>query len=177
MKNVSYKVAVGGVVAALCLVLMFLTGLFPFGTYAFPTFAGILIIAIVIEIGYPFAFATYLVVAILSFLIAADKEAALYFTMFLGFYPVLKSMIEKFKNKVVQYIIKFILFNACIIAAFYIGIFVLSIPKESFTIFGIYLPWVFLILGNLFFVLYDICITKLTYVYMIKIHPIISKRR
>ena len=165
----------GGVVAALCLVLMLLTSVIPFGTFAFPTFAGILLILLVINLGYGYAVAVYFVTAVLSFLLVTDKEAVLYYTAFLGFYPIIKSLIERIPSKIVQYIVKFALFNVCIIAAFFIGTLVLYIPKESFTLFGVYLPWVFLIIGNIFFILYDLCVTRLVTIYLIKWHNRFNK--
>ena len=164
----SLKVSLGGIVAALSIVLMFLTSVLPFGTYAFPLISGVLLCVIVIEINYPWAFATWFAVSELSFLVLADKEAALYYAAFFGIYPIIKSFIERLRSKVLQYLIKYAFFNVCMVAAFYIGIFLLSIPKESFYLFGLYLPWVFLIIGNLFFILYDICVTRLVTIYLIK---------
>lgn len=171
----SFKVALGGVTAALSLILMFLTSLVPFGTYAFPAFAGILLVLLVINLGYGYAAAVYFATAFLSFLLLTDKEAALYYTAFLGFYPIIKSLIERIKTRIVQYAIKLILFNACITAAFFIGVSLLSVPKESFELFGIYLPWVFLIPANGFFLIYDLCITKLVTVYFLKWHNKLNK--
>ena len=95
--------------------------------------------------------------------------------MFLGFYPILKGVIERIPSKPVQYIVKLALFNVCMIAAFYIGITLLSIPKESFNLFGVYLPWVFLILGNIVFIIYDLCITRLVTLYLLKWHDRLNK--
>ena len=171
----SFKVSLGGVVAALSLVLMLMTSIVPFGTFAFPTFAGILLILIVLNLNFGYAFAVYFVTAALSFLLVADKEAALYYTAFLGFYPIVKGLIERLSSKAAQYVIKFALFNACIIAAFFIGTFLLGIPKESFNLFGVYLPWVFLVLGNVFFLLYDLCVTRLVTIYLLKWHHKLNK--
>lgn len=165
----------GGVVAALCLVLMLLTSVIPFGTYAFPAFAGILLVLLVFNLGYPYAFAVYIITAVLSFLLVADKEAALLFAVFLGYYPIVKGLIERLKSKVWQYVIKFLLFNATMIGAFYVGTSLLSIPKESFNIFGVYLPWLFLIIGNGVFIIYDLCITRLVTIYLIKWHNRLNK--
>ena len=166
----SVKVSMGGVVAALSLALMLLCSVIPFGTFAFPTFAGILLILIVFNLGYGYAAAVYFVTAVLSFLLVTDKEAALYYTAFLGFYPIIKGLIERIPSKVLQYIVKYALFNVCIVAAFYIGLFLLSVPKESFTLFGVYLPWLFWIIGNVFFLIYDLCVTRLVTIYLLKWH-------
>lgn len=171
----SVKVSLGGVIAALSLVLMLLCSVIPFGTYAFPAFAGILLVAVVIELGYGWAFAVYFVTAALSLLLVTDKEAALYYTSFFGFYPIIKSLIERLRSKALQYLIKYVIFNLCVIAAFMIGVFLLNIPKESFSLFGVYLPWVFLLIGNVFFIIYDLCVTRLVTIYLLKWHNRLNK--
>lgn len=171
----SVKVSLGGAVAALSLVLMFLTGLIPFGTYAFPAFAGILLTVIVIEGGYALALSVYVVTSVLSFVLVADKEAALFYAVFLGYYPVIKGLVERISSKIIQYIVKIILFNLCMIGAFYIGTFLLSIPEESYSLFGVNLPLVFLLIGNLCFVLYDLCVTRLVTIYLLKWHNKLNK--
>ena len=164
----SLKISLGGAIAAVSLVLMLLTTVIPFGTFAFPAFAGMLLTVIVIEIGYGFAVSVFAATALLSFLIVSDKEAALMYTAFFGFYPILKSLIERIPNKVVQYIVKLAVFNACMIAVFFIAVNLLSIPEESYYLFGLQLPVIFLLFGNVFFVLYDYCITKLVTIYLLK---------
>lgn len=173
----SFIIALGGIISAMSFVLVFLSSLFPFGTYAFPCFAGMLIVVVLSELGYRASICVYVVVSVLSLLLVSDKEAALFYVSFLGFYPLVKTLIERLKNKVLQYVIKFLVFNFCIIAAFYIGIFLFGIPKESFNLFGIYLPWVFLILGNIFFIVYDKCVEVITVFYIRKLHPTISKMK
>ncbi|MBQ0098846.1 MAG: hypothetical protein KBS62_07960 [Oscillospiraceae bacterium] len=172
----SYKVALGGIVGALCLALMFLTGIIPFGTYAFPCFAGIILAILVIEVSYPVAFSVFFCVSALSFLITPDKEATLYFVLFFGYYPIVKSFIERVKSVIVQYLLKFLLFNLAMVAVFYIGLFVFSIPKESFNILDVYLPGVFLAFGNIFFFFYDLCVTRLVSLYIFKWHKIIKNK-
>lgn len=163
MKNgkTAYKVALCGVVAALALVLMMLTTVVSAGTYALPMISGILLTVIVLEFNTKWALAVYFAVSVLSFIISGDKEAVLYFIMFFGFYPIIKSNIERVHSKAVQWIIKFALFNACMAASFYMGVYLLGVPVESFSIFGVNLPIVFLLIGNIFFPLYDKCVTLL----------------
>lgn len=162
----SRKVAFGGIIAALSLVLMLLTGVLPFGTYALPCFAGILLTAIVIEFGIPWALGVYAGVSVLSFLLVSDKEAALYYTLVLGIYPILKSFFERIKKKWLSIVLKLLYFNAVAVAAFYISIYLLSVPIESFSLFGVNMPILFLILGNVVFIAYDICVTRLVSAYL-----------
>lgn len=172
----SYKVSLGGIIGALSLCLMLLTSIIPFGTFAVPALAGMMLICVVIELGYRWAFVVYAIVSALSLLFVTDKEAALYYVVFLGFYPVAKSLIERLKNIFLQFVLKYALFNICMVLAFYISIYVFSIPKESFSLFGIYLPWVFLILGNMVFPIYDYCISKMVTVYLLKIHKLLANK-
>lgn len=162
----SRKIAFGAVVAALSLVLMLLTGVLPIGTYAFPCFSGILLTAIVIDFGIPWAVSVYAGVSVLSFLIVSDKEAALYYVFILGIYPILKSLFERIKLRWLSFALKLVFFNLMAVAAFYLSIYVLSVPLESFSIFGVNMPLLFLVMGNAVFVVYDICVTRLVFVYV-----------
>ena len=171
----SGKIALGGLLTALGVVLMFLTGLIPIGTYALPAIAGVLLIVAVIEIGAKWAWMIYAAVAVLSLLFAADKEAALLFVLFFGYYPVLKSFLERISNKVLSWISKFAVFNVAVVACFFLAVNFLQLPEDSFTVFGIYLPWVFLILGNAVFLIYDIALSGLVATYVEKLHHRVTK--
>lgn len=171
----SGKIALGGLLTALGVVLMFLTGLIPIGTYALPAIAGVLLIVAVIEIGAKWAWMIYGAVAVLSLLFAADKEAALLFVLFFGYYPVLKSFLERISNKVLSWISKFAVFNVAVVACFFLAVNFLQLPEDSFTVFGIYLPWVFLILGNAVFLIYDIALSGLVATYVEKLHHRVTK--
>ena len=171
----SGKIALGGLLTALGVVLMFLTGLIPIGTYALPAIAGVLLIVAVIEIGAKWAWMIYAAVAVLSLLFAADKEAALLFVLFFGYYPVLKSFLERISNKVLSWISKFAVFNVAVVACFFLAVNFLQLPEDSFTVFGIYLPWVFLILGNAVFLIYDIALSDLVATYVEKLHHRVTK--
>ena len=171
----SGKIALGGLLTALGVVLMFLTGLIPIGTYALPAIAGVLLIVAVIEIGAKWAWMIYAAVAVLSLLFAADKEAALLFVLFFGYYPVLKSFLERISNKVLSWISKFAVFNVAAVACFFLAVNFLQLPEDSFTVFGIYLPWVFLILGNAVFLIYDIALSGLVATYVEKLHHRVTK--
>lgn len=171
----SFRVAFCGLVSALALVLMLSTTIIPVATYAFPCFAGFLLIAVVVEFGEKWALAAYFVISVLSLFLAGDKEAVVYFIGFLGFYPIIKSFIERIKSRAVQWIIKYIIFTACMIGAFTVCKFVLGVSDEEFTVMGFYIPWVFLIAAEAFFVVYDKCASVLVLRYITSIRGKIFK--
>lgn len=167
IKKSTFKTAFSAVIAALALALMILTSFIPIGTYAVPCLAGILITAVVLECGGRWALCVFAVVSVLSVLFAGDKEAVLYFIALFGYYPILKGLIEgRLKSRAVQYILKFALFNAAAVGSFFAASFLLSVPAEEFTLFGVYIPWVFLIVGNIFFLLYDFAVTLIVAQYV-----------
>lgn len=173
--NKSFRLAFCGIITALCTVLMFLTGLISIGTYALPALSGVLLIAVVVECGKGWAWPVYIAVSVLSLLLAGDKEAAMLFILFFGYYPILKSQIEKIHNRVTLYLLKFAVFNVSMILGFFIGVKLLSVPEDSFTVRGIYLPWAFLLLGNFIFAVYDYALSLLVVSYFQRFHPYFSK--
>ena len=86
----STKAALGGIVSALAVIVMLVTYLSPLLVYTAPPFAGILLILIVNELGNKWAVGTYVSISLLSIFFIADKESAVFFTMFFGYYPILK---------------------------------------------------------------------------------------
>lgn len=164
----SRKVALGGMVTAVSVMLMFLTGVFPFATFALPGIAGLLLIMVVIEMGCRQAVVVYVAVSILAVFITPDREAALFYVIFLGYYPIVKSKLEQLKSRVVEYILKFALFTAAV-AVSYVGMVYLFHLEEI-------VPGpIWLVVGYLFFAftfwLYDQVMSMLIEVYLKKIRP------
>jgi hypothetical protein len=173
--NQSGKIALGGIVTALATVLMLIAGPVSVGTYALPAISGVLLITIVLELGYRWAWMVFFAVSVLSILIGTDKEASLLFIVFFGYYPILKSHIERLKQRPVQWILKLTVFNVAMIAEFFVAMKVLGIPEDSYTVFGVSLPWVFLLIGNVIFLIYDYALTGLVAMYWERLHPVLKK--
>ena len=88
--------ALGGVMAALAVVILSLGGLIPLATYICPMLC-ILLVKTVLQICGPrIAWAWYGSVSILSMLLGPDKEAAAVFG-FLGYYPIVKPKLDTAK--------------------------------------------------------------------------------
>ena len=160
-------------IAALCTLLLFMTGMFPFSTYALPALAGILMVAVAVETGPSWAYTLYAAVSILSFIMTPDKEAMLMFVMFFGHYPVTKLLIEKIRSIVVRCFVKFLCFNACIVAAYLIIIYLFQMTEvlTDFGDFGKYSVLVLLVLGNILFITYDFALTNIMKAYVAWFRP------
>ncbi len=164
-----------GMAAALETALMFLTGLVPVATYSLPALAGFVGIVIVIELGVKWAWPVYAASSILSVLTSPDKEAAALYVLFFGCYPILKALVERIRSKAGEWLVKFAIFNAAAVVYYFISIYVLGVPQESFWEFGILLPAVLLVIGNVVFALYDYVVSGLVRVYWQRLHRPVSR--
>lgn len=168
VKKVSYKVSLGGIISALSLVFMFLTGFMPLLVYLIPALTGAMLLIIYVEINAKWALFTYVSVALLCLFVTPDKEAGLLYIMFLGYYPILKMFVEKIGNTILQWILKLLIYNMMIIAYYQVIIrVVVNVDLvEEIDDFGKHGALIFLGLTNVVFIVYDIAVSRLKYLYV-----------
>ncbi len=176
MKNISYRVALGGIVSALCLLCMFLAGIMPALYLLLPMAAGMLMMIIAEEVSKSWAWLTYISVSLLSIFVTADKEAALIFIILFGHYPILRIYLHKLKFRGIRCIAKMLIFNICAVAYFYVTVFIFGMKQmlEDMNDFGRYGAVFLLALGNFIFVLYDF---NLGYSYQLYLKRLLPKFR
>lgn len=162
----SSKAALGGIVAALAVVVMLATYISPLLVYTAPPFAGLLLIFIIKEIGYSWAFGTYAAVSLLSVFVIADKESAVFFTFFFGFYPILRSFLcKKISIKPLSFFIGLVIFNISLIVSVWFCSYVFGIDYSEITSGGKSVIILFYGLMNVVFVVYDYLFLKLNVLY------------
>lgn len=173
MKKLSYKVSLGGIMSALCILLMFLTAVFPPLNITIPIFTGLLIAMVSVETGAAWAFATYGSVAVLSMFVTPDKEAAIIFIMFFGYYPVLQQLLDRMKNRPLRFVLKLAVFNVSIISAYFIIINFLGMTDlfSDFEGFGAYMVPALILFGNVIFLFYDYVMRILVQTYTTVFRP------
>ena len=175
MRKLSFQIALGGIISALCIILMFSVGLFPILVYAFPMISSLLIFALAYECGNKTALASYVSVSLLSIILSPDKESALLFLSFFGYYPILSTYLDRIKSRLIQWIIRLAVFNAAMAVSYYILIKVLvAVPIEEF---GMLTIPVFLLIGNILLVLYEKMIRSMQILYVRKLRKKIFKRK
>jgi hypothetical protein len=94
---------------------------------------------------------------------------------FFGYYPVLKSILEGIKNRAVEYILKLLVFNGAVTAIYFVFAKLLGIPVEGMGDFGKYTVLILYVAGNIAFILYDICLSRICVLYMVRLHEKIKK--
>lgn len=136
MRSKAAKVALCGVVSALSVVLMLMTGIVPIATIALPALAGCLTIAIVAETNVRYGFAVYCVVSVLAILLTPDREAILFYILFFGYYPTLYGLLMRIKRKPLRVLAKFGVFNLAMALETAMAVWVLQIPLSEMEVFG-----------------------------------------
>lgn len=162
------QIAMGGVFAALAVVLMLLGGLIPIGTYAAPMLASLLLIPLLRDLSPGLCVGWYVVVSLLSALFCPDRETALVFC-FLGWYPICKPKLDRLRT-FSRCFWKLMIFNAAA-AALYAVLIVL------FRLEAVLKEWketapgwlvLMLLLGNAAFFVYDVVLGRLAAVYRLR---------
>ena len=149
----------GGVLAALAVMIMSLGTLIPVATFVCPMFCMVLL-SVVLRLTKPrIAWAWYGAVSILSLLMAPDKEAAAVF-LFLGYYPIVKPVLERSRLAILW---KLVLFNVAIFAMYGLLIWVFGLKDllEDYQELGMVLTIVTLILGNASLFMLDVVLGRL----------------
>ena len=167
----SSKSALGGIIAALSVSIMLLTYLSPFFVYTAPQFAGLTLLVIVVELGYKWAFGAYTAISLLSIFLIADKEAAVFYIMLFGYYPILRELLEnKIGSKILRIAAKVLLFNAALVASVAICNYVFMIDFGDLMEHGWAILALYIVLMNIALFVYDYLIRICSEVYMRRIH-------
>ena len=152
------SIALGGVLAAVAVVIMSLGTLIPVATYVCPMLSALILQLVLKTCGRRIAWGWYVAVSILSLLMAPDKEAAAVF-LALGYYPILKPGLDRRKGK---WLWKLLFFNAVILLTYWLLMHLFGFDQLSaeFSEMGILLTVVMLLLGNVTFFLLDKLLEK-----------------
>lgn len=151
-------IALGGILAALAVVIMSMGTLIPVATFVCPMLCMLLLQLVLKTSGTRIAWAWYGAVAILALLLAPDKEAAAVFA-FLGYYPIVKPALDRRKGK---WLWKAMLFNVSILVMYWLlmHLFGLDQIAAEFDEAGAVMTFIMLLLGNVIFFLLDRLLEK-----------------
>lgn len=157
-KTSAKDIALGGILAAVAIVIMCLGGLIPLSTFVCPMVCCLMVKLVCGMTNDRIALAWYGAVALLSVLMGPDKEAAAVF-VFLGYYPILKPKMDKLPMK---WLWKLLYFNTVILAMYGILIFLFGMAElaNEYQEAGIVVTAITLVLGNVTFVLLDILLGR-----------------
>ncbi|MDF2522247.1 MAG: hypothetical protein K0R84_2875 [Clostridia bacterium] len=170
----SKRVAFGGIMTALCVMLVYFAAYLPTGRLGIYVLSSLVIASAVIELGARWGAVVYAASSALIFLLTGSISAFLLFTIFFGSYPLLKYYIEKVRSAAAEIVLKLAAFNMLSIAAYYIfkalmGVSPIALPELS--------AWILAGIAaavQLAFLFYDYIFSRLIAYYMDRIRIIRS---
>ncbi|MBR1864624.1 MAG: hypothetical protein IJ806_11125 [Ruminococcus sp.] len=164
----AFRVALGGICTAVCLLLMFCSTFLPVMSYTAAIFSGFLMVVMIVEADMTYAVVTYFAVSLLSVFITPNYEASLLFIMFMGYYPMVKFVLDRSLRTLPRRVIKFLMFNAAVTLYYNVfKYFFTSVDMlEGMEMFGRYALLVLWLLAQVCFVTSDFALTALTEMYI-----------
>ena len=179
MNRNTQHVALCGIFGALALLVMLAGDLLPLAVYLCPALAGLLILPVAYEAGRRTGWLFYIGISLLSLLLLPDREPAVLFVAFLGYYPLVKATLERISCRPLRWLVKLALFNGTVLAAYYamLHLFGFAGLAEDFAGMTGGLWAALLALANLTFALYDVAVARLGAVYLTVLRPRIQKGR
>lgn len=167
----SMSIAFCGLLAALMIVTMLLGNVLPLTTVLCPAVAGFFLLPALRECGFSHSLMLFLAVSILSLLLLPDKESALLFSLLLGLYPLFRTSINRISPAPLRVITKFLFCNLMFAAIYILLIFVFAptVFAAEFSSYGTLTIGFLILLGNLGFFLYDVCLGRISFLYEYKL--------
>lgn len=164
MKNSNTKkIALAAILSALGVIVLLLGSIFTMLDLTMVAIASLLVVMAVIELGGWYPYLIWLVTGTLSLLLLPSKFAAILYMIFGGIYPILKAMFERL-HFVVSWIVKISYFNTMLTLLIFLCINVFRLPDTDLGY-----NWLVYLLCNGVFVLYDIAVSEMIVLYMVKL--------
>ena len=128
-------------------------------------FSSIFVAAAIIEEGISAGLYVYVCGSVLGLILFPGVPSPLFFAAFFGYYPVLKSFIERVRPVVLQWVLKLAVYNCALVAIYF---FVKDIVFD----FGDYSPGLLVICtaGSALLAFFDYGFSKVIWLYMDRVH-------
>lgn len=156
MASNASRMAFGGLMTAVAVVIMSLGSLIPVNTYICPVICILITRPVMERCGVRLGWCYYMAVAILSLLLAPDREAAVVY-LFLGYYPLIRNRFDRIRPRGLAAVAKITFFTLAGAAAYGLLLLVLGGAEllEEFRKDGPILIAVMILLWDVLFVLVD----------------------
>lgn len=153
--------------SALSVVLLYFGSLFEVIDLTVAAIAGILVLIAVIEMGKGMASLIWLSSSVLSLMILPNKYIAVAYALFFGCYPLVKAIAER-RPRLLSWAIKLIFAFVAMVALVLLSHFLFAMPMETPI-----LMVAFFVLAMLTSVIFDIALTKLVTLYLIRLRKVL----
>ena len=161
-------VALGGVLAAGSLAVLWLACVIPSAQLGVTAAAGLFPVGAVLAAGRGAGLLCWAAASVLGLLLLPDKGVALMYLFFMGLYPVVKSRLEQLSSRVAEWAGKLVFFNAALSLLWFAfqNLFLPALPNwmsgQLWMLYGA---------GNAVFLLYDVALSRLIGGLVARIRP------
>ena len=143
------KLALGGILLALSMGLLYLKILFPVLDYTIFVLISFFTGIMLQESGHRWAWLFFASTVVLSLVLPVNKLELLLYYSFFGFYGILKFYIEKLRRRLPEFLLKVLLINAAAIMNYLLAAELFELPEGNV---GLYL---FMAVATVFVFIYD----------------------
>lgn len=167
------KITLCGVFGGLALAVLLGGDLIPLAVYVCPALAGMLILPVVCETDRKTGLLFYAGISLLGLLILPDREPAVLFIAFLGYYPLLKLSLDRIRPKALGLFCKLLLFNVTISGAYWLMLHLFGFDALADDFAGATKAFELALLaaGNVTFLIYDLAAARLYALYCNVLRP------
>ena len=158
------RLAICAILSAIGVILLYLGALIEVLDLSVVVIASLVCILAVLEMGGAWPWMIYGVVSILSLVLLPQKNPAILFLLFGGYYPILKAYYERLIPPV-SWLLKFVNFSLALGGVLFLSKKVLLLPDLALLDHPLGIA-VTLVVGDAVFLLYDIALTRLITVYL-----------
>ncbi|HBE9109940.1 TPA: hypothetical protein KNH21_003246 [Clostridioides difficile] len=130
----SIKVAYGGVLLALNVILLTLTNIIPVNTLFIMGLASLLVSIVIMEWGFKSGIAFYIGSIVLGFIVMVSKSQWIVYSLTFGIYGIVKYLIEKDRSIYIEYFMKLVFANIMILILYFLLRTIVYIPINIFII-------------------------------------------
>ena len=170
MNKTTKRISFAALLTALTVIFLYASALFPSGQLGFIAAASLFTAAAVIETGIGGGVIVFLGSSILAELMLPNKGLLLLYILFFGYYPIVKSLIEKLNALFLELLLKTVVFNIALSVVWFV------LPN---IIFGVSIPDINAILlyaaGNIVFAVFDFGLSKLIWFYIERVSRSVRK--
>ncbi len=114
------KLSFASVLTALTIVCLYGSTILPTGKIALLALTSLCVLVTQAECGTRFSLIQYVASALIGLLLVPTKFQIVLFIVFIGYYPIVKSHIEKLNNLWLEWVVKIFYFNAMLICLYFI---------------------------------------------------------
>jgi len=153
------------ILSALTVVFLYISSIWPTGQLGLVAISSLFTVAAIVEAGLIPGVYVYVVSSVLGMLLVPNKASPLLYMLFFGYYPILKSVIERIRAVALQWVLKLLVFNAALSLIWFIMIW---LALDFYILFADYAPDLLILFlgGNAVFALFDYGFSKLIRLYM-----------